>query len=341
MNRHSFIKSAGVVLGMGFLPTINFAQKNNFKKSIIPRGLKPGDTIGVTCPSGFMTRAEMLPAFQQIQSWGFRIIAGKTVDARDGTFGGTDEERIKDFQYMLDNPEINAVMCARGGYGAVRIIDKIDFSKFIKNPKWVIGFSDATVFHTHINSIFNIASIHSKMLNSFPNNFETALPIQQETILSIRDALFNLKKMHYTAPFNEHNKHGNTHGELIGGNLRTIENLAGTASEINTDGKILFLEETGEYLYNIDRMLWNLKRTDKLKNLKGLIIGGMKIKQQTNYEEEMNKTIFDVVLEKVKEHNYPVCFDFPVGHQYDNYALKCGVTHTFIVNNDGTTLTEL
>lgn len=341
MNRKSFIKSSGGLIGATLLPAITFSKNKETHSPKIPRGLKPGDTIGVTCPSGFMTRQEMLPAFQQIQSWGFRIITGKTVDARDGTFGGTDEARAQDLQFMLDNPDIQAIMCGRGGYGAVRIIDKIDFSKFIKNPKWIIGFSDATVLHTHINSKYNIASIHSKMLNSFPSNFETAMPVQQDTILSIRDALMHIKKMNYTAPFNQYNKTGEDTGELIGGNLRTIENLSGTSSEIDTEGRILFLEETGEYLYNIDRMLWNLKRAGKLSKLKGLIIGGFKIKQQTNYADEMNKTVQEVIVEKVKEYNYPVCFDFPVGHQIDNFALKCGVKHRLSVTQSGTTLQEV
>lgn len=342
MNRKLFIRSSGVLLGGGLLPLPSFARQNiHTKVSVVPKGLRPGDTIGVSCPSGFMTRKEMLPALQQIQDWGFRVMLGKTVDKKDGTFGGTDQERTQDFQSMLDNPGVKAIMCARGGYGAVRFIDQLDFSAFIKNPKWIIGFSDATVFHAHVNSKYNIASIHSKMLNSFPDNFLTALPIQQETILSIRDALMGLKKMSYSAPFNQMNKTGTAEAELIGGNLRTIENLAGTSSEIITDGKILFLEETGEYLYNIDRMLWNLKRTGKLKNLKGLIIGGMKIKQQANYADELNKTIYDVVLEKLSEYSYPVCFDFPVGHQYDNFALKCGVKHRLQVNSSGTMLNEI
>lgn len=341
MNRKSFIKSTGGLVGATLLPAISFSKNKENHSPKIPRGLKPGDTIGITCPSGFMTRQEMLPAFQQIQSWGFRIVTGKTVDARDGTFGGTDEERAQDLQFMLDNPDIHAIMCGRGGYGAVRIIDKVDFSKFIKNPKWIIGFSDATVLHTHINSKYNIASIHSKMLNSFPANFETAMPVQQDTILSIRDALMHIKKMDYTAPFNQYNKTGEATGELIGGNLRTIENLSGTSSEIETEGRILFLEETGEYLYNIDRMMWNLKRAGKLSKLKGLIIGGFKIKQQSNYEDEMNKTVQEVIVEKVKEYNYPVCFDFPVGHQIDNFALKCGVKHRLTVTQTGTTLKEV
>ena len=341
MNRKSFIKTTGGLVGATLLPAVSFSKNKENHSPKIPRGLKPGDTIGITCPSGFMTRREMLPAFQQIQSWGFRIITGKTVDAKDGIFGGTDEERAQDLQYMLDNPNIHAIMCGRGGYGAVRVIDKIDFSKFIQNPKWIIGFSDATVLHTHINSKYNIATIHSKMLNSFPANFDTAMPVQQETILSIRDALMHIKKMQYAAPYNSYNIIGEASGELIGGNLRTIENLSGTISEIETKDKLLFLEETGEYLYNIDRMLWNLKRAGKLRNLKGLIIGGFKIKQQSNYADEMNKSIQEVIIEKVKEYNYPVCFDFPVGHQVDNFALKCGIKHRLTVAASGTQLTEI
>jgi muramoyltetrapeptide carboxypeptidase len=185
-----------------------------------------------------------------------------------------------------------------------------------------------------------IASIHSKMCNSFPKDWSKAEPVQIETIESIHKCLAGEKMMYSVVP-NEKNKPGIAEGTLIGGNLKTLETLAGSKSDINTDGKILFVEDTGEYLYSIDRMFWNLKRSGKLSKLKGLIIGGFKVKPADTVEEEFGKNLFDIVLEKVKEYNYPVCFDFPVGHQKNNFALKCGVKHQLSINTSTVTLKEI
>ncbi len=306
----------------------------------IPPYLKKGDTIGITCPAGFITLLEIEPAIAKIKEWGFEIAIGTTVGKKDFTFGGTDEERLQDLQQMLDDKNIKAIMCARGGYGAVRIIDTINFKKFVAHPKWIIGFSDITVIHSHINKNFGIATIHSKMCNSFPDDWSKAEPIQIETIQSINKCLLG-EKINYTCPTNEKNKLGSATGVLVGGNLKTLETLTGSPSDIITDGKILFVEDTGEYLYSIDRMFWNLKRSGKLNKLKALIIGGFKIKPADKPEEEFGKNIYDIVLEKVKEFNYPVCFDFPVGHQKNNFALKCGVRHKIIVQQNECTLTEI
>ena len=305
----------------------------------IPPYLKKGDTIGITCPAGYITLQEIQPAITKMQEWGYAIKIGDTVGKRDFTFGGTDEERLKDFQQMLDDKTIKAIMCARGGYGAVRIIDGIDFKKFVLHPKWIIGFSDVTVIHAHLNKNFGIASIHSKMCNSFPDDWSKAEPVQIETIESIQKCLAG-EKMKYTAIPNEKNKPGIADGILIGGNLKTLETLAGSKSDITTDGKILFVEDTGEYLYSIDRMFWNLKRTGKLSKLKGLIIGGFKVKPSEDPAEEFGKNTYEIVLEKIKEYNYPVCFDFPVGHQKNNFALKCGVKHKLSITAAAVSLTE-
>ncbi len=230
-------------------------------------------------------------------------------------------------------------MCARGGYGAVRIIDKLKWDKFKLKPKWIIGFSDITVLHSHINKNLGIASIHSKMCNSFPDDWSKADPMQADTIISIQKAL-NGGKMKYDMAFNVQNKPGITTGVLVGGNLKTLESLAASGSDINTAGKILFVEDTGEYMYSIDRMFWNLKRSGKLSQLKGLIIGGFKVKVDSD-GEDFGKTLEEVVLEKVKRYDYPVCFDFPVGHQKNNFALKCGVKHKLIVQQQQCTLTEM
>lgn len=340
MNRKRFVGTvAAMITGVSFPFKKAFAEIGSealsYKK---PPYLKKGDVIGITSPAGFITYEEIQPAMQLMQSWGYKTVFGDTIGKRDFTFGGTDMERLNDLQKMLDNPMIKAIMCARGGYGSIRIVDRINWTKFKAHPKWIIGFSDITVLHNHIHNNCQVASIHSKMTNSFPDNWNTAEPIQAETINSIRDALTG-KKMNYSAAVNEKNKQGVADGILIGGNLKTIESLSGTASDIKTDGKILFVEDTGEYFYSIDRMFWNLKRTGKLKNLKALVIGGFRVKPD-DPGEEFGKTIEEIVLEKTKAYNYPVCFDFPVGHQKNNFALKCGVRHRLSVKEDEVTLTE-
>ncbi len=306
--------------------------------TIIPPYLKKGDTIGITCPAGFITATDIQSAVNKLKEWGFAVTIGSTVGKKDFTFGGTDEERKADIQEMLDDSSIKAILCARGGYGIVRIIDDLDLKKFSKHPKWIIGFSDITVIHSHLNRNYRVASLHSKMCNSFPDDWSKAEPIQVETIESIRKCLLG-EKMRYLFTPNEKNKTGLADGELVGGNLKTLESLAGSKSDISTRNKILFVEDTGEYLYSIDRMFWNLKRSGKLSHLKGLIIGGFKAKKDDE-GEEFGKTVEDIVLEKVVEYNYPVCFDFPVGHQKNNFALKCGVMHRMAVHLNECRLSE-
>lgn len=338
MERKQFLTATSMLLGGAFINKKALASSSK-KTFVIPPYLKQGDTIGITSPSGAITLEEITPSVELMRSWGFQIEIGKSVGQKDGTFGGTDVERAKDFQYMLDNPNIKAIMCARGGYGIVRIIDQIDFSHIRKQPKWIIGFSDITVFHSHINHLFHVATIHSKMCNSFPNDWAKAEPLRQDTILSIKKALSG-EQMQYIAPTNSYNKLGKCEGRLIGGNLRTLENLAGTISELETNNAILFLEEVDEQLYNIDRMFWNLKRTGRLENLAGLIIGGFKIKPDAPSDDQFSIGLQQIVLEKTKEYNYPICFDFPVGHQVNNYALKCGCLHELEVTQNCTTLSE-
>ena len=340
MNRKSFLRNTGALLAMNAFSFSNakadpLPDKKPFRR---PPYLKSGDIIGITAPAGTIKLEEVEPAKQLMESWGFKIKLGDTIGKKDFTFGGTDEERAADLQAMLNDRSIKAIMCARGGYGAVRIVDKINWTKFQEHPKWVIGFSDITVLHDHIHRNCKIASIHSKMCNSFPDDWNKAEPIQIETINSIRDALTGTK-MNYHATVNANNKTGSAKGILIGGNLKTIETLTGSRSDIDTTNKLLFVEDTGEYLYSIDRMFWNLKRTGKLTHLKGLIVGGFNVKPD-DPGDEFGRTIADIVLEKVKDYHYPVCFDFPVGHQRANYAYKLGIEHKLTVKDTEVTLTE-
>jgi muramoyltetrapeptide carboxypeptidase len=339
MNRKHFLSSV-IALGAA-VPVLANDDHNDeagHQTTRVPAALKHGDTIGITCPAGFITLKEIQPAIQLIESWGFKVKVGETVGKKEFTFGGTDEERLADFQYLMNDRSVKAILCARGGYGSIRIIDRLNFSTFNLHPKWIIGFSDITVMHCHLYRNYGIASIHSKMCNSFPDDWATADIQQQQTILSIKQALSG-EKMKYEILTNENNRIGKAEGVLIGGNLKTIESLAGSRSDIHTQGCILFVEDTGEYLYSIDRMFWNLARTGKLSGLAGLIIGGFKVKPD-DPGEEFGKTVADIVLEKVKKYKYPVCFDFPVGHQKNNVALKCGVYHKLVVEKDKAGLQE-
>ncbi len=341
MKRKHFL---GSLLGSPLLSAAVFHTDNDIRKEPwdipwrIPPYLKPGDTIGITCPAGFMTLEEIQPAVQTMKSWGFNLRIGSTVGKRDFTFGGTDAERLADLQQMLDDRSIQAIMCARGGYGSVRIIDMIDWKHFVEQPKWIIGFSDITVIHAQLNHQFHIASIHSKMCNSFPDGVSQVEKGQIDSILSIRDALTG-NPIIYPVVYDPANRVGSGTGILAGGNLKTIESLAGSVSDLITDGTILFLEDTGEYLYSIDRMFYNLKRTGKLNNLSGLLIGSIRVKPD-DPGDEFGKSIYNIVLDHVAEYKYPVCFNFPVGHVKTNYALKCGVRHALHIDSKSVSFIE-
>ena len=340
MNRKHFLQTTGALVAGSTLPVPQTFSKPHIEQTYrIPPYLSAGAVVGITAPAGFITPEDTGPAVKVLESWGYKVKLGTTIGKRDATFGGTDAERRADLQQMLDDKDINAVLCARGGYGAVRIVDALDWTLFKKAPKWVIGFSDISVLHQHIHAHCRVATLHSKMTNSFPLDWTRAEPIQVQTITSIHDALSG-KKMEYNVVPNACNKPGTGEGILIGGNLKMMESLAGSASDIDTAGKILFVEDTGEYLYSLDRMFWNLARSGKLNALAGLLIGGFNIKPDDE-GEEFGKTLADIVLEKIKAYHYPVVFDFPVGHQRANFALKCGVRHRIIHTEKTTCLTEV
>jgi len=339
MNRKDFLSAVVPLVSVATAFRENTSLENDPVLKKIPPYLKKGDTIGITCPSGYISLEECRPAINKMQAWGFNIRVGNTVGLKNFSLAGTDEERAKELQEMIDDVSINAIMLGRGGYGAVRIIDKIDFSNFVKKPKWIIGFSDATVFHCHINNNYKIGTIHSKMCNSFPDDFSTATQPQIDSIDSIRLCLTG-EKMTYERPVNFNNRFGEGTGPLVGGNLSIIEMLDGSISRLQTDGKILFIEDVDEYPYKIDGMLWNLKRSKRLEKLKGLIIGEFRIKMD-DPGEEFGKSLEDMVMEKVKDYHYPVCFDFPVGHVTENYALKCGLQHMLQVSERATILEQI
>lgn len=299
----------------------------------IPVYLQKGDTVGMVCPAGYMALEKAQTCINVLQEWGYRVKVGKTVGSdSQNYFSGTDEERLSDFQQMLDDDEVKAVLCARGGYGMGRIIDKIDFKKFKKQPKWIVGYSDITVLHSHLYSNYYISSMHAPMAGAFNDEGH-----KNEYVLSLKNALEG-KKLKYSCPVHEFNRRGEAIGELVGGNLALLAHLVGTDSDMKTRGRILFIEDTGEYLYNIDRMLHQLKRSGKLSRLAGLIIGGFTDIKDT--ERPFGKTAYEIIREIIKQYDYPVCFGFPVSHTDENYALKIGVGYKLRVTKSKVSLEE-
>ncbi len=301
--------------------------------TLIPPYLKKGDTIGIICPSGFMPIERAQTCIKTLQAWGYNTRIGKTLESRsENYFSGTDTERLADLQQMLDDKSVQAILCARGGYGMGRIIDQVDFSTFKKKPKWIIGFSDITVLHTHLLKKYKIASLHAPMAAAFDVDEDNNIYIE-----SLRTALSG-KNAKYKCSTHIFNKKGKVTAELVGGNLTMLAHLIGTPSELKTRGKILFLEDVGEYLYNIDRMLYQLKRSGKFDNLGGLVIGGFTDNKDT--ERPFGKTSYEIIHDIIKEYNYPVCFDFPVSHEKENYALKLGLKYKLEVSKHGVLLGE-
>ena len=316
-------------------------------KIIAPPYLQKEDTIGIVCPAGFMAMDKVIKCMSTLQEWGYRIKLGNTVGSNSQTyFSGTDEERLADLQAMLDDDEVKAVMCARGGYGMSRIIDKIKFKKFKKNPKWVIGYSDITVFHSHVYSNYGISGMHAPMAAAFnseviPGTDEVeayATATKNEFILSLKNALEG-QALDYRCHPHEFNRAGEGSGELVGGNLALLSHLVGSDSDIKTKKRILFIEDIGEYLYNIDRMMLQLKRSGKLSRLSGLIVGGFTDIKDT--DRPFGKTVYEIIRDAVAEYNYPVCYGFPVSHSTENYALKIGVQCKIVVDSNGGRLTEM
>lgn len=301
--------------------------------TIIPRYLKKGDSIGLVCPAGFMPEEKYQTCIETLTGWGFKVVIGKTPGHQYHYFSGTDKERLRDLQRMMDDKKISAILCARGGYGTGRIIDNLDFKKFEKNPKWIIGFSDITVLHSHLFSQYNIASLHAPMAAAF-NDGES----ENKFIQSLYDALIG-KKAHYSAEGNKLNQAGKATGILVGGNLSLLANMIGTDSDLKTKNKILFFEDIGEYIYNVDRMMYQLKRSGKLDQLKGLIVG--KFSDMKDTTVPFGQSTEEAIKALVKKYDYPVCFDFPVSHEKENYALKVGVKYKLSVSEFSVELEEV
>jgi len=297
---------------------------------ITPPYLKPGDSISIVATARKISAEELRPAIKKFNEWGLHVVLGDHIYAKQDQFAGTDEQRAFDLQQMLDDKNIRAVISARGGYGTLRIIDNIDFSKFINNPKWIIGYSDVTVLHSHIHQNFHIETLHATMPLKFPEDGH-----ENNSLLTLKKALFGEEPEYSVAP-NPLNRKGNAEGIIVGGNLSLLYALAGSSSEIDTEGKILFIEDLDEYLYHIDRMMQQLKRSGKLNMLAGLIVGGMT--EMRDNEIPFGKTANEIIAETVARYNFPVCYDFPAGHIDDNMALILGRKVSLQVKDEAITL---
>jgi muramoyltetrapeptide carboxypeptidase len=281
-----------------------------------PAYLKENDKVAIVAPARKVSRDEMEPAVRILSSWGLNVLSGKNLFSSFHQFAGSDEERFMDMQTMMDDESVKAIFCARGGYGTVRIIDNLDFRQFLKDPKWIVGFSDITILHSHIHTCYGIETLHAEMpVNIGREN------VSVQTIESLRKALFG-ETINYEIAGSNLNRRGRREGVLTGGNLSMLYSLTGTPSDIDTTGKILLLEDLDEYLYHIDRMMMNLKRTGKLEKLAGLIVGGMS--DMKDNEVPFGKTAYEIIAEAIAAYDYPVCFGFPCGHTIDNYAMILG-----------------
>lgn len=296
----------------------------------IPRFIRPGNKIRIVSPAGKVNEKHVLPAVEWLQKQGYKVELGKHVFASHFQFAGTDQQRLGDLQTALDDPETDAIICSRGGYGTVRIIRQIDFTKLVDNPKWLVGFSDITILHSCLNSR-EVATIHGVMPQYFFDNDGTP----SENLKSLMQLLTG-QKVSYSFKNGETNRPGNVSGELVGGNLSIISSMQGTPCELKTDGKILFLEDIDEFLYHTDRMIHQLKLSGKLDNLAGLVLGDFT--EMKDNESPFGNTIHEIIMDAVQEYEYPVCFGFPAGHDKKNLALAFGLNWELDVLEQSATL---
>lgn len=293
-----------------------------------PPFLKKGDKVYFLSTARKITEEEIAPALLAFQEWGLNVVIGDTIGKQDHQYAGNDQERLRDFQKAIDDRSVKAIICARGGYGTVRMMDGINYDEFMKSPKWVVGFSDVTYLHTHISNNIGVQSIHSIM----PVQFTKSSP---EAIETLRRELFG-EPNGYDIPVHYLNRNGKAEGVLIGGNLSILYSITGTRSGINTFGKILFLEDIDEYRYHIDRMMMNLKRSGKLQDLAGVIVGSFsEIKDNAI---PFGKDAYEIIAEHLQGYNYPVLYNFPAGHLSDNRALVIGKTYKLSIGDRGVTV---
>ena len=292
---------------------------------ITPRPLKRGDKVGIVSPSGRIGKGALDDAITLLERWGFNVVTSPEAYSEFNQFAGTDTQRASGLQAMLDDPEVRAVICSRGGYGAVRIIDNIDFRLFVASPKWIVGYSDITVLHGHINENLNIETIHGPMAAEFSPAGNS--PASERSLELLREALSGTLSASYF-PNHKLSRKGKAEGVMTGGNLSVLYSLTGSPSLPDMRGKILFIEDVGEYLYHIDRMMNALRRNGLLGEIGGLVVGGMT--KMNDNKVPFGRTAEEIISGAVEEYDYPVCFGFPAGHQADNQPLIMG--HEVVVS---------
>ena len=307
-----------IISNMNVFSQSDIKQSNVLKTQLIqPELLKSGDTISILAPSGVLNNFDkkIEKAINIFKSWGLNVVLGNHIYDKNGHFAGTDKNREKDFQKALDNKNIKAIWCARGGYGAVRIIDKLNFDNYLKNPKWIIGFSDITVIHNKLNFL-NSESIHAMMITGFED-----IGQNNDSLSKLKNVLFG-DSLSYSIASNKNNKTGKSEGIIVGGNLTLIQSTIGSKTELKMKDKILFIEEIGEYAYHIDRMLYSLKRAGYFENCKGLIVGQISDVKKNN--TDFGRSINELILDVLDEYNFPILFDFPAGHEKTNFPIILG-----------------
>ncbi|MEM9362445.1 MAG: LD-carboxypeptidase [Bacteroidota bacterium] len=325
-----------VVFNLILFMSISGFGQNDTQAYIQPSYLKPGDTVAIVAPAGILKNREksISKAMEILSSWGLHPVLGKHVYAKNNHFAGTDSQRAEDFQNAIEDSSIKAVWCARGGYGSMRILDKLDFTSFQKNPKWVVGFSDITAFHGKLDHL-GIQSIHGMMAAGLDLSQELS-DETQENINSLKKALFG-QPMEYQIDSSPFNKKGTATGVLVGGNLSLLQASLQSDANLDTEGKILFIEEIGEYRYSIDRMLYSLKRAGYFDGLAALIVGEIsKVRTNTTPFGMSNE---ELILDVLKECDFPVLFHFPAGHGDQNRAMVFGKTVTLNVGENQSVVT--
>lgn len=291
---------------------------------ISPKLLQKGDKVGIVAMASKLNFEDILPAIDILEKqWGLKVVVGCSVKSKHFNFAGTDEVRANDFQQMLDDESIKAIFSARGGYGSSRFIDRIDFSKFQESPKWVVGFSDITAVHCQIQTL-GFQSLHAPMPKTFLKDLKS--------LEYLRELLFG-ETLHYEVEAHEINRLGVAKGQIVGGNLCLLAHLIGSVSDLDTSGKILFIEDVGEYLYNIDRMMVQMKRAGKFKNLAGLVVGDFSDIREN--DEPFGKTAYEIIAEHTADYSFPIAFGFPIGHEAVNYPVVCGKVVTLSVEDKG------
>ena len=299
---------------------------------IQPPQLAPGATIGILCPAGAIPLEKVTICAQVLESWGYQVLIGNTVGTKFGHFAASDLDRQNELQSMMDDTEIHAILCARGGYGLSRIVSQLDFTKIKAHPKWVIGFSDITILHAALQNQ-GIQSIHGPMSAAFGKG-DAGLPY----ILALKQMLEGVAAP-VQAKAHPANRLGHSEGVLVGGNLCLMTHLIGSKNQLDTKGKILCIEDVGEYHYNVDRMLIQCKNAGLLDGLAGLVVGGFT--EMKDEAAEFGETVLEMILRITKEATYPICFDFPISHELNNMPVQLGAIYRLSVTDGAAFLTKI